>query len=55
MGVEGSSYKNMHFLEAMCYIDKLAQSFGLRGLTCFLSKNFLKVDPGYSLGWEQTV
>lgn len=55
MGAKGSSYKSMHFLEVTCYIDELAQSFGLHGHTCFLSKNFLNIDPVYSLGWEQTV
>lgn len=55
VGAEGSSCKRTHFLEVTCYIDELAQSFGLCGFTCFLSKNLLKVGAVYSLGWEQTV
>ncbi|NXI26729.1 FYV1 kinase, partial [Sterrhoptilus dennistouni] len=44
-----SSCKSMHFLEVLCYTGELAQPFGLCGLTCFLSKNFLKADANYSL------
>lgn len=49
VGAEGSSCKSIHFLEVLCYTGELAQSFGLCGLTCFLSKNFLKTDADYSL------
>lgn len=55
MGAEGGRYKHMCLLEVMCDINQLAHPFALGGLTRFLSKNFLKLDTGDVLAWEQEI